>query len=95
MTQDDIEAVIEAFTPDGTYSAFGSTYTLADFPTLVRAAPKGLFITGTPVLDLVGDRAPATRRCASWTRPPMTCGSAGTPTPIAAPTRDGGCKHGR
>ncbi|MGH8995559.1 MAG: nuclear transport factor 2 family protein [Acidimicrobiales bacterium] len=55
MTQDDIEAVIEAFAPDGTYRAFGSTYTLADFPTLVKAAPKGLFLTGTPVLDLQGD----------------------------------------
>jgi hypothetical protein len=55
MTRDDIEAVIETFTPDGTYSAFGSTYTLADFPTLVEAAPKGLFLTGTPVLDLDGD----------------------------------------
>ena len=55
MTQDDIEAVIEVFTPDGTYSAFGDTYTLADFPALVAAAPKGLFLTGTPVLDLEGD----------------------------------------
>ena len=55
MTQDDIEAVIEVFTPDGTYSAFGDTYTLADFPTLVAAAPKGLFMTGTPVLELDGD----------------------------------------
>jgi hypothetical protein len=35
------------FTPDGTYSAFGSTYTLARFPELVEAAPKGLFMTGT------------------------------------------------
>jgi hypothetical protein len=52
MTQDDVEAVMDVFTPDGTYSAFGSTYTLADFPTLVAAAPKGLFLTGTPVLEL-------------------------------------------
>ena len=58
MTQDDVEAVMDVFTPDGTYSAFGSTYTLADFPTLVAAAPKGLFLTGTPVLDL--DRAAGT-----------------------------------
>ena len=56
MTQDDIEAVIQVFTPDGTYSAFGDTYALADFPTLVAAAPKGLFLTGTPMLDLDGDR---------------------------------------
>jgi hypothetical protein len=55
MTQDDIEAVIDVFTPDGTYSAFGDTYALADFPELVAAAPKGLFMTGTPQLDLDGD----------------------------------------
>jgi hypothetical protein len=55
MTQDDVERVIEVFTPDGTYSAFGDTYTLDDFPTLVAAAPKGLFMVGTPLLDLDGD----------------------------------------
>ena len=54
MTRDDIDAVIDVFTPDGTYSAFGDTYALTDFPELVRAAPKGLFLTGTPVLDLDG-----------------------------------------
>lgn len=54
MTQDDVEAVMDVFAPDGTYSAFGSTYTLKDFPTLVAAAPKGLFMTGTPALDLDG-----------------------------------------
>ena len=52
MTQDDVDAVMDVFTPDGTYSAFGDTYTLQDFPTLVAAAPKGLFLTGTPVLHL-------------------------------------------
>ncbi len=55
MTRDDIDAVIEVFTPDGTYSAFGESYALGDFPALVRAAPKGLFLTGTPVLELDGD----------------------------------------
>lgn len=55
MTKDDVEAVTEVFTPDGTYSAFGDTYTLADFPTLVAAAPKGLFLVGPPLLDLDGD----------------------------------------
>jgi hypothetical protein len=55
MTRDDVESVVEVFTPDGTYSAFGATYTLADFPALVEVAPKGLFLTGTPVLDLGGD----------------------------------------
>ena len=55
MTRDDVEAVMEVFTPDGTYSAFGDVYPLDDFPTLVAAAPKGLFMVGPPVLELDGD----------------------------------------
>jgi hypothetical protein len=55
MTKNDIDAVIEVFTADGTYSAFGDTYALADFPALVEAAPKGLFLTGTPAVELDGD----------------------------------------
>jgi hypothetical protein len=56
MTKNDIETVVaEVFTKDGTYSAFGSTYALQDFPALVEVAPKGLFMTGTPLLDLDGD----------------------------------------
>lgn len=55
MTRNDIEAVIEVFTADGSYRAFGDTYALADFPALVAAAPKGLFLTGMPALELDGD----------------------------------------
>jgi hypothetical protein len=55
MTKDDIDTVMGVFTKDGTYSAFGETYTLDDFPALVAAAPKGLFLVGTPLLDLDGD----------------------------------------
>src|SRR3954469_25879876 len=55
MTKDDVEAVMEVFTPDGSYSAFGDTYPLAAFPTLVAAAPKGLFMVGPPALSLDGD----------------------------------------
>jgi hypothetical protein len=55
MTKDDVEAVMEVFTPDGSYSAFGDTYPLADFPALVAAAPKGLFMVGPPALVLDGD----------------------------------------
>jgi hypothetical protein len=60
MTQDDVEAVMEVFTPDGSYSAFGETYSLKDFPALVAAAPKGLFLTGTPVLALDHDAGTGT-----------------------------------
>ena len=56
MTKNDIETVVsDVFAPDGTYTAFGSTYSLRDFPALVEAAPKGLFLTGTPALELDGD----------------------------------------
>jgi hypothetical protein len=55
MTKNDVDAVIEVFTPDGTYSAFGEVYALSDFPELVAAAPKGLFLTGTPAMELDGD----------------------------------------
>jgi hypothetical protein len=56
MTQGDIHQIMEhVFTPDGTYSAFGEIYGLEDWPALVEAAPKGLFLTGAPVLELDGD----------------------------------------
>ena len=61
ITQEDIEGLVAVFTPDGTYSAFGSTYTLDRFPDLVAAAPKGLFLTGTPVIALDGDAASGTQ----------------------------------
>lgn len=52
ITRGDIEGLLAVFTPDGTYSAFGDTYPLAEFPALVAAAPKGLFLTGTPAITL-------------------------------------------
>ncbi len=61
MTRDSVEEVMEVFTPDGWYSAFGEKYALADFPTLVAAAPKGLFMTGTPAVELDGDEASGTQ----------------------------------
>ncbi|MEU6558186.1 nuclear transport factor 2 family protein [Nocardia nova] len=61
ITQGDIDGLVEVFTPDGTYSAFGDSYTLDVFPELVAAAPKGLFMTGTPVLDIDGDTATGTQ----------------------------------
>lgn len=53
ITQGDIDGLVSVFTPDGTYSAFGETYVLERFPVLVEAAPKGLFMTGTALVDLV------------------------------------------
>jgi SnoaL-like domain len=60
MTKGDIDAVVGVFTPDGTYSAFGDTYPLADFPTLVAAAPQGLFLVGPPAVELDGETGTGT-----------------------------------
>jgi hypothetical protein len=61
ITQEDIDGLLKVFTPDGTYSAFGETYHLDKFPELVAAAPKGLFLTGTAVIDIDGDTATGTQ----------------------------------
>jgi hypothetical protein len=54
-TRGDVEELLKVFTPDGTYSAFGDTFTLEQFPGLLAAAPKGVFMTGTPLVELDGD----------------------------------------
>lgn len=61
ITKGDLEGLVSVFTPDGTYSAFGDTYPLSEFPDLVAAAPKGLFLTGTALVDLDGDDATGTQ----------------------------------
>ena len=61
MTKNDVEGVVSVFTPDGTYSAFGDAFPLDRFPELVAAAPKGLFMTGTALIDIDGDTATGTQ----------------------------------
>ena len=61
ITKGDIEGVLSVFTPDGTYSAFGDTYPLDEFPALIEAAPKGLFLTGTALIELDGDSGAGTQ----------------------------------
>lgn len=51
ITQGDIDGLVSVFTHDGSYSAFGDTYSLDRFPALVHAAPKGLFMTGTALVE--------------------------------------------
>ncbi|MGQ4476445.1 nuclear transport factor 2 family protein [Streptomyces sp. SAS_276] len=53
--------MLGVFTPDGTYSAFGDSYGLDESPTLVGAAPKDLFLTATPAVDLSGGTATGTQ----------------------------------
>ncbi|KAK1184992.1 nuclear transport factor 2 family protein [Streptomyces sp. NBS 14/10] len=61
MTRGDVDRVLAVFTPDGTYSAFGDSYPLDELPALIAAAPKGLFLVGTPVIELDGDSATGTQ----------------------------------
>jgi hypothetical protein len=61
ITKGDTAGLLAVFTPDGTYSAFGDTYGLDEFPALVEAAPKGLFLTGTAVVELDGDTGAGTQ----------------------------------
>ncbi|MFJ8105785.1 nuclear transport factor 2 family protein [Streptomyces sp. NPDC096132] len=61
MTRGDVDRVLGVFTPDGSYSAFGDTYPLDEFPALIAAAPKGLFLVGTPAIELDGDAATGTQ----------------------------------
>ena len=48
---------LEVFTPDASYNAFGTEYTLERFPALLEAAPRGQFIGNMPVVEFDGDRA--------------------------------------
>jgi hypothetical protein len=61
ITQGDIEGLLAVFTADGNFSAFGDTYPLEEFPALVAAAPRGLFLTGMPVIELSGDTGTGTQ----------------------------------
>ncbi|MEE2056861.1 nuclear transport factor 2 family protein [Rhodococcus artemisiae] len=61
MTKGEVDGVVDVFTPDGTYSAFGDVFTLDQFPELVAAAPQGLFLVGTALIELDGDTATGTQ----------------------------------
>ena len=61
ITRGDIDGLLAVFTADGSYSAFGDTFALDQFPELVAAAPKGLFLTGTAAVEVSGDTATGTQ----------------------------------
>lgn len=46
---------LEVFTPDVEYKAFGTPYSLARFPALLAAAPRGQFIGNMPVVEFDGE----------------------------------------
>ncbi len=48
---------LEVFTPDGVYNAFGTPYTLDDFPALLKSAPPGQYVGNVPIVEFDGDTA--------------------------------------
>ena len=65
ISQGDIPGLVAVFTADGTYSAFGDTYALSEFPDLVAAAPRGLFMTGTALVSFDASGSSASGSSAS------------------------------
>jgi hypothetical protein len=57
MTKDDIDAAIQVFAPDATFSSFGHTRGLADFVLSTKNGKKGAFITGPAAIVVDGDEA--------------------------------------
>ena len=69
ISQGDIPGLVAVFTADGTYCAFGDTYALSEFPDLVAAAPRGLFMTGTALVSFDASGSSASGSSASGTQP--------------------------
>ena len=57
MTKDDVDAAIEVFAPDATFSSFGHTRGLEDFVLSTRNGRKGMFLTGPAAVTVDGDEA--------------------------------------
>jgi hypothetical protein len=57
MTKDDIDAAIQVFAPDASFSSFGHTRGLADFVLSTKNGKKGAFITGPAAIVVDGDEA--------------------------------------
>jgi SnoaL-like domain len=57
MSKGDYPGAATVFTPDATYSAFGQTHTLEEFPIYLKDAPHGLLVTSPPAIEIEGDTA--------------------------------------
>lgn len=55
LSRHELDQIVDLFTDDGIYHAFGEDYSMADFPTLIESAPRGQLIVNPPVLTLDGD----------------------------------------
>lgn len=55
LSRGEFDALVALFSADGVYRAFGTDYSMADFPALLASAPRGQLIVNPPVVDITGD----------------------------------------
>ncbi len=55
LSRHDVPALVDLFTADGIYHAFDTDYSMAEFPALIEAAPRGQLILNPPLIELEGD----------------------------------------
>lgn len=55
LSRGEFAALVDLFVADGTYHAFNTDYSMAEFPALLEAAPRGQLIVNPPVIDVDGD----------------------------------------
>lgn len=56
MGRHEVDELVALFTPDATYGAFDTDYSMTDFPALLEAAPRGQLIVNPPLVDVDGDK---------------------------------------
>jgi hypothetical protein len=57
VTKEDVPAIVAAFAPDGTYTAFGATHGVAELPAYLGTAPHGLLHPAPAAIEVLGDEA--------------------------------------
>lgn len=57
LSRSEPDQIVGLFVPDGSYRAFGETYSMEAFPRLIASAPQGQLIVNPPVVAFDGDTA--------------------------------------
>ena len=61
LSRHEIPELVGLFTADAVYRAFGTDYSMQDFPLLLDAAPRGQLLVNPPLVDVEGDRGSGTQ----------------------------------
>jgi len=55
LSRHEVADLVALFTDDAVYHAFGTDYSMTDFPALLESAPRGQLIVNPPLVDVSGD----------------------------------------